>query len=88
MKLAYLGDALDHWKGSLFEFLEGEGLLRDVDAADVGDAARNGLADHATMVTVRDIVLAFSTIPLLMRCLLDGEAYATMARTEIVFNTN
>ena len=29
MNLAYLGDALDHWKGSLFEFLEGEGFLRD-----------------------------------------------------------
>lgn len=29
MNLAYLGDALDHWKGSLFEFLVGERLLRD-----------------------------------------------------------
>ena len=29
MNLAYLGDALDHWKGWLFEFLEGEGFLRD-----------------------------------------------------------
>ena len=74
MKLAYLGDAFDYWKGSLFEFLEGVGLLRDFDAADVGDAARNGLADHATMVTCHGIVLALSIISLLMRCLLDGEA--------------
>lgn len=29
MNLTYLGDALDHWKGSLFEFLEGERLLRN-----------------------------------------------------------
>lgn len=29
MNLAYLGDALDHWKGSLFEYLAGESLLRD-----------------------------------------------------------
>ena len=29
MNLSYIGDALDHWKGSLFEFLEGEGLLHD-----------------------------------------------------------
>ncbi|SRR6266571_3761248 len=29
MNLAYLGDALDHWKGSLFQFLIAEGLLRD-----------------------------------------------------------
>lgn len=29
MNLAYLGDALDHWKGSLFEFLTAEDLLRD-----------------------------------------------------------
>ena len=29
MNLEYLGDALDHWKGSLFEYLRAEGLLRD-----------------------------------------------------------
>ena len=29
MNLMYLGDALDHWKGSLFEFLQAERLLRD-----------------------------------------------------------
>ena len=29
MNLRYLGDALDHWKGSLFEFLQAERLLRD-----------------------------------------------------------
>jgi hypothetical protein len=29
MNLDYLGDALDHWKGSLFEYLQGESLLRD-----------------------------------------------------------
>lgn len=29
MNLTHLGDALDHWKGSLFEFLEREKLLRD-----------------------------------------------------------
>ena len=29
MNLMYLGDALDHWKGSLFEFLQAEQLLRD-----------------------------------------------------------
>lgn len=28
MNLEYLGDALDHWKGSLFEYLQAEGLLR------------------------------------------------------------
>jgi hypothetical protein len=30
MNHAYLGDALDHWKGSLFEFLTGQSLLRDL----------------------------------------------------------
>ena len=30
MNLAYLGDVLDHWKGSLFEFLKAERLLRDL----------------------------------------------------------
>ena len=29
MNLAYLGDALDHWKGSLFQFLEAERLVRN-----------------------------------------------------------
>lgn len=29
LNLRYLGDALDHWKGSLFEFLIGERLLQD-----------------------------------------------------------
>src|SRR5256885_12417780 len=29
MNLSYLGDALDHWKGSLFEFLQGRRLLHD-----------------------------------------------------------
>ena len=28
MNLAYLGDALDHWKGSLFEYLCGMKVLR------------------------------------------------------------
>ena len=28
MNLAYLGDAPDHWKGSLFEFLQSEGIVR------------------------------------------------------------
>lgn len=30
MKLQYLGDALDHWKGSLFQRLCKEGLLKDL----------------------------------------------------------
>lgn len=29
MNLSYLGDALDHWKGSLFEFLQAHNLLND-----------------------------------------------------------
>ena len=29
MNLSYLGDALDHWKGSLFEFLQARQLLHD-----------------------------------------------------------
>jgi hypothetical protein len=29
MNLDYLGDALDHWKGSLFEYLQAENVLRD-----------------------------------------------------------
>lgn len=29
MKLAHLGDALDHWKGSLFNFLQAVGVLRN-----------------------------------------------------------
>ena len=29
MNLSYLGDALDHWKGSLFEFLQTRHLLHD-----------------------------------------------------------
>ena len=28
MNLNYLGDALDHWKGSLFEYLQSKGALR------------------------------------------------------------
>ena len=30
MNLSYLGDALDHWKGALFEFLVAEHLLLDL----------------------------------------------------------
>jgi hypothetical protein len=30
MKLEYLGDALDHWKGSLFEYLKAEGTLNEL----------------------------------------------------------
>ena len=29
MNLQYLGDALDHWKGSLFEYLQAQCVLRD-----------------------------------------------------------
>jgi hypothetical protein len=29
VNLKYLGDALDHWKGSLFEYLSNVGVLRD-----------------------------------------------------------
>jgi hypothetical protein len=29
MNLEYLGDALDHWKGSLFEYLQAERVVRD-----------------------------------------------------------
>jgi len=29
VNLKYLGDALDHWKGSLFEYLANAGVLRD-----------------------------------------------------------
>lgn len=29
MNLEYLGDALDHWKGSLFEYLQAQCVLRD-----------------------------------------------------------
>jgi hypothetical protein len=29
MNLTFLGDALDHWKGSLFESLSREGILRN-----------------------------------------------------------
>jgi hypothetical protein len=29
MKLQFLGDALDHWKGSVFETLQQQGVLRD-----------------------------------------------------------
>src|SRR5262245_13189623 len=29
MNLHYLGDALDHWKGSIFEYLQKEKLLKD-----------------------------------------------------------
>ena len=32
MKLGYLGDASDHWKGSLHEHLRRDGLLRDLHA--------------------------------------------------------
>jgi hypothetical protein len=30
MKIDYLADALDHWKGSLFEYLQSENALRDL----------------------------------------------------------
>lgn len=30
MNLEYLGDALDHWKGSLFEYLQSERVVRDL----------------------------------------------------------
>lgn len=29
-EFGYLGDALDHWKGSLFEYLQSEAVLRDL----------------------------------------------------------
>lgn len=47
MNLLYLGDALDHWKGSLFEDLGQAGLLRDlaVDAM-CTDAEHWRSADH------------------------------------------
>src|ERR1700688_2197719 len=46
MNLRYLGDALDHWKGSLFEYLQNATLLRElaVDAM-AGDAEQWQLAD-------------------------------------------
>src|SRR5688500_3252510 len=46
MNLRYLGDALDHWKGSLFEYLQTACLVRElaVDAM-AGDAEQWQPAD-------------------------------------------
>jgi hypothetical protein len=46
VNLRYLGDALDHWKGSLLEYLQEEGVLREL-AIDpmITDLARWGDAD-------------------------------------------
>ncbi len=57
MNLLYLGDALDHWKGSLFEELGQAGLLRDlaVDAmcTDAEDWQPADLALYARLLRVR-----------------------------------
>jgi hypothetical protein len=58
MNLRYLGDALDHWKGSLFEYLQTANLLRElgVDAM-AGDAEQWQPADwglFATLLRVKD----------------------------------
>jgi hypothetical protein len=58
MNLAFLGDALDHLKGSLLEFLVAEGLLRDlaVDpmATDVADWTRDDFALFARLLRVKE----------------------------------
>ena len=58
MNLLYLGDALDHWKGSLFEYLQNGKLLREfaVDAM-AGDAKQWQPADwklFARLLRVKD----------------------------------
>lgn len=57
MNLSYIGDALDHWKGSLFEFLQHEKLLHDfaVDpmASDLASWQEPDYALFATLLRVR-----------------------------------
>ena len=58
MNLKYLGDALDHWKGSLFERLQNENLFREffVDAM-ASDAVEWQIADwklFANLLRVKD----------------------------------
>ena len=71
MNLDYLGDALDHWKGSLFAFLQGEGALRDlaVDAmaTDASHWTAGDFALYARLLRVRDDQVIRHSFPLAVR---------------------
>jgi hypothetical protein len=57
MNLKYLGDALDHWKGSIFEFLQRQGVLEefriDSMASDVSEWKSADLELLARLLRVR-----------------------------------
>ena len=71
MNLDYLGDALDHWKGSLFAFLQGEGVLRDlvVDpmATDALEWTAGDFALYARLLRVSDDQIIRHAFPLAVR---------------------
>jgi len=77
MNLDYLGDALDHWKGSLLEFLRGEGALRDlaVDpmATDVSRWTAGDFAVFARLLRVQDDQVLRHNFPLAVRSGYFGE---------------
>ena len=58
MNLNYLGDALDHWKGSLFEYLQREGVLHhfavDPIASDQAQWAETDFAIFGRLLRVND----------------------------------
>lgn len=58
MNLNYLGDALDHWKGSLFEYLQREGVLHhfavDPMASDQAQWAETDFAIFGRLLRVND----------------------------------
>jgi hypothetical protein len=71
MNLAYLGDALDHWKGALFQFLTADGLLRDfaVDsmATDGPEWTTDDLALFARLLHVTESQIVRHKAPLAAR---------------------
>ena len=68
MNLDYLGDALDHWKGSVFAFLQGEGALRnlavDAMATDASPWNAGDFAVYARLLRVRDDQIIRHSFPL------------------------
>lgn len=71
MNLTYLGDALDHWKGSLFEFLESAGFLRgfsvDPMASDGANWRANDFKLFARLLRVTDVQILRHEFPLTER---------------------
>ena len=68
MNLKYLGDALDHWKGSLFEYLVNEGVLHEfaVDpmASDLLEWDETDYSLFARLLRIKESQIILHRVPL------------------------